>query len=302
MFLPALEDTRDERYNSKDFIDFDFPDTILPWEQNTGFCQPWQLNDTIPLHLLSSIGPVNFVLKDCKTGIVIDTIQLDRKQESITEPGLYIYELSAPLNLYLAGCYYAELQFGIDPVVFTLRSGELNFESLHENTLALEYKHFEAREDIIFETGWLGMVRIHGIKKYLGPKQKNTVYEDQVLDSVTLRAQKYQAWELKIGGTPAKGIPDYFASMVGGIIGCSDFRIDGKNYAVPEGKEMEPVELDRYPMRGWAVELRERYTKGANVFENNEPVGGRLAVMINSSSKGFGNSTTGSQTAVIDVN
>lgn len=299
-FLPDLASTRDEKYNSKDFTDFELSETILPWEQNVGYCQPFQLNDSIPLQIQSNIGPVNFVLRDCETGDVINTVQLDQKQESVTEPGLFIYELSFPLAGYEPGCYYGELQFGDD--VFLLRTGELNFEELHENSLLLQYKHFENREDIIFETGWLGAVRVQGIKKYLGPKQKTTVYEDQVLDSTNLRAQKYRLWELKVGGTPARGIPDYFADMIGGIIGCSDFRIDGKNYTVPEGKEMEPVEVEKYPLRGWAVEIRERYTKASVTFENDVPVGGRLTAMINSDSKGFGNSVSGSQTAVIDVN
>ena len=141
----------------------------------------------------------------------------------------------------------------------------------------------------------------HGWTKYEGPKQKATVYEDQILNETALRSQKYRVWSLKIGGTPFAGIPDYFADMIGGIIGCSYLYIDGKPFTVNEGSQMEPVELEGYPMRGWGVEMRDRYTRAAITYENDDPIEGVLAVMVNVDSKGFGNSASGSQTVVLDV-
>lgn len=287
-----------EKYNSKYFDQFNYPDTILPWQAQKGFCQPWQLNDTIPLQLRTNIGPVNFILRSCDTGLIVDTIQFDQRQEDAAEPGMFIYEVSVPLSGYPEGCYTVELDFG---GVITLYSGEQNFAELHEGTLLNEYKHYEAREDIIFETGWLGNVRVPGWMKYEGPKQKATVYEDQILNETALRSQKYRVWSLKIGGTPFAGIPDYFADMIGGIIGCSYLYIDGKPFTVNEGSQMEPVELEGYPMRGWGVEMRDRYTRAAITYENDDPIEGVLAVMVNVDSKGFGNSASGSQTVVLDV-
>lgn len=296
VFVPDL--TRDSRYNSKDFEDFDFPDTILPWEQRAGFCQPWQLNDVIQTQLRTNVGPVNWVLKSCETDEVIDTVQLDQKQESENEPGLFIYELLAPLSGYEPGCYYAEFQFGT-PAVITVVTGELNFEELHENTQLAEYKHYEAREDIIFETGFFPSVRVPAIKKYTGPKQKATVYEDQVLNMSSLRSQKYRTWQWRIG--LGKGIPDYFADMIGGIIGCSDFRIDGKSVTVADDAEMEANEIDGLSLRWWSVDLRDRYTRGSRTIENDVPIDAAITVMINVDSKGFGNSNTGSETIITDV-
>lgn len=297
MFLPDL--SRDVRYNSKSFEDFDFPETILLWEQNTGYCQPWQLNDTIQLQLQSNIGPVNFVLKTWD-GAVIDTIQFDQKQESVTEPGLFIYEASVPLAGYsfYIGRIYVELQFGTPPV-FILSSGSLNLAQLHVGTLLLEYKHFEAREDVIFETGFFPSVRIRATNRFERSLSKKTVYEDQVLNESVLRSQKYRTWQLIVGG--ASGIPDYFQDMIAGIICCSDFRIDGKYFTCPSDNDLEPNGIDNYPMRGWKVLLRERYTRGGRTYENDIPVDAALTVMVNVDSKGFGNSNTGSETIVIDV-
>ena len=288
----------DSRYNSKDFEDFDFPETILPFEQQMNYCQPWQLNDTMALQLQSNIGPVNWVLKRCSDDSVVDTLQFDQLQESVNEPGLFLYELSAPLSGYEEGCYYVELQFGV-PLVFSLRSGEQNFATLQEGSILAQYKNYENREDIIFETGFFPTVRFLATKRYVGPKQKATVYEDQVLNMSALRAIKYRIWNLVIGGT--FGIPDYFADMIGGIIGCSTLTLDGKYYTVNEGKELEPNGIDYYPMRGWSIELRERYNRAARIYENDDPIDAAVTVMVNVDSKGFGNSNSGSQTAVIEV-
>lgn len=287
----------DDRYTSKDMDDYEFPDTILPWEQRTGFCQPWKLSDTIPLQLQSNVGPINFILKDCGTDEVIDTVPFVQKQESLNEPGLFIYELSLPLSGYPDGCHYGEIDFG---GLFSLFTGELDLQELHPEHLYIEFKHFETREDIIFETGWLGAVRIPGVKEFLGPKQKSTTYEDQVLDTSVLRAQKFREWALQIG--LGKGIPDYFADMIGGIIGCSDFRVDGKRYAFPNDAEMEPTKVGGYGKKWWSIApMRERYNLASKVFENDIPVGGLIAAMVNVDSKGFGNQPGGSLTAIQDV-
>lgn len=295
MFVPDL--TRDARYNSKDFDDWDFPETILPWEQLQGFCQPWQLNDTIQLQLQTNVGPVSFILKECGTDKVIDTILFTQKQQSVNEPGLFIYECTVPLAGYDPGCCYAVLEFG--GTVFTLRTGELLLDTLQENTILAEYKHYEFREDIVFETGFFPSVRLPAIKTFDRPRQKATVFEDQILNMTALRAIKYRQWDLKIG--LGIGIPDYFADMIGGIIGCSDFRLDGKNYTVPTDSEMEPQIIQGLAVKWWLVKLRERYTRGSKIYENDEQMDGVIVVMVNSDSKGFGNSNSGSQTAVTDV-
>lgn len=291
MFLPDF--VNDTRYNSKDFEDWEFPDTILPFEQLVSYCQPWQLNDSIPLQLLSNLS-VNFILKNSRTDAVIDTIPFDNILESAEEPGLFIREVLVPLAGYPEGLYYVELDFG---GVFSLRSGDLNFAELHEGTILAESSHYENREDIYYETGFVVYNRIESIKKFDRPSQKATVYEDQVLNLSSLRSTKYRLWNWLIAGL--YGIPDYRADQIGGMIGNSTFKLDGKYYTVAEGEEMEPNGLDLYPMRGWSVKLRERFTRGGKVFENDIPVEGNIIVMSNVDMKGF--NMEGSQTIIIDV-
>lgn len=289
----------DDRYNTKDFIDFDFPDTILPWQSNATYCQPWQLSDTIFLQLQTNVGPVGFTLRDCKTGAAVDTLLFTQKEESITEPGLFIYEISIPLDGYDEGCYYGEVTFGASPVVFTLRTGELHLAELHENSIYIEYKNYEFRNDIIWETGLFLAMRVFGTVKYLRTASKSTSYEDQVLNMTALRSTPYRLWRLIIG--QSKGIPEWMQDKMGGIIGNSTLLIDGKPFTKPAESDLELIEDDYYPLRGWAVELRERYNRRGRVYENNIPLNGVISIATNVDSKGFGNSNSGSQTIVINV-
>jgi hypothetical protein len=289
----------DDRYLSKDFIDYDFPDTILPWEERIGYCQPWQLSDTFTMQLQTNVGPVNFILKDCETEQVIDTLQLDQIAESENSPGLFIYELSMPLAGYPEGCYYGEVTFGSSPIIFTLRTGELSIKETHENSLYLECSNYEFREDIIFETGIVLSMRVFGTNKFQKTANKSTTYEDQVMNMTALRNVSFRTWKLVIG--ESYGIPDWLADKISRIISCSSFAIDGKYFTKPQSSELEPTEQDNYPMRGWSVDLRERYNRAAREYENNIPLDGVIAAMISVDSKGFGNSNSGSQTAIIDV-
>lgn len=291
--------TTDARYRSKDFIDFDFPDTILPWEQRTSYCQQWQNSDTIFDQLQTNVGPVAFILKECETGYVIDTLLYTQGAESDNEPGIFIYEISVPLAGYPEGCYYVEVTFGASPVIFTLRTGEILISNEVENSLLLEFNHFQFREDVIFETGILYQVRVLGTNRYQKTPNKSTTYEDQVLNMSVLRNVSFRTWKLVIG--QSKGIPDWLADKISRIIGCSIFMIDGKRFTKPADSEMDPITDDYYPMKGWSVDLRERFNRAARHYENEVPLDGIVEVMVNVDSRGFGNSNSGSQTIITDV-
>jgi hypothetical protein len=288
----------DDRYLSKDFIDFDFSDTILPWQQSVNFRQSWQLSDTIFDQLQTNIGPVAFILKSCDGGVV-DTLLYTQGAQSVNDPTLFIYEISVPLAGYPEGYYYVEVTFGASPIVFTLKSGLLHLATTHANSLLVEYKHYEFREDVIFETGILYAMRLAATLRYTKTANKSTTYEDQVLNVTALRNVTFRTWKLVIGAS--RGIPDWLADKIGRIIGCSTVMIDGKRFTKPSDAELEPNEVDKYPMRGWVVDLRERYSRAAREYVNEIPLDGVVEVMINVDSKGFGNSNSGSQTAILDV-
>lgn len=288
--------TTDDRYNSRLFDTWSFSDTILPWEHRVDWHQPWQLSDLLNMQLQSNYGPVTLKLYT-EDGTLTDTILFDQIRVNYNDPEMYIYEVDVDMSDYPEGCYFFRLTFG-SPVTLTLRSEMIFLSEYIESTLQLEWSHPTFREDMIFETGIQPKMRIPGVLKFKGPASKNTLYEDQPLNMTVIRSQNFRVWTLEIGA--GKGIPDYMADKIDKILGCRTLLIDGVAYTKQDAS-IEPQAIDDYPLRGWRIDLRPALNRASVNFENDEPAGRQVAVMINVDSKGFGYDTGGSETVITDV-
>jgi hypothetical protein len=285
-----------DRLQTKDFEDYHFSDTILPWQHLTDYRQLVQLTDTLHDQLQANAGPINLKLYTCE-GLLVDTIPYSQVSQNYNDPDLYIYEVDVDMSGYPEGIYYMEIEFG-NPVTVTLQSEYIDLKAVHENSVLLEYKHSSFREDMIFETGIQPGIRVFATKKFKGPASKNTLYEDQVLNETLIRSVNYRVWTLNIGGT--YGIPDYLADKIDRALGCNTVLIDGKYYSKVEGS-LDANEVDDYPMRGWKIDLREKLNRASRIIEDSTPQNVSVAAIINVDSKGFGTDTGGSETVISDI-
>lgn len=294
-FYKQVPDT-DSRYNSRLFDNWYFSDTILPWEQQVDWHQPWQRSDNLHLQLHSNYGPINLKLYT-EAGALVDTIQFSQIMVNFNDPEMYIYEVDVDMSGYDEGCYYFTITFG-NPVALTFQSEKIILSDSLESTLLLEYSHPSFREDMIFETDIQPKMRIPAILKFKGPASKNTVYEDQPLNLTVIRSLNYRVFTLDIGA--GKGVPDYMADKIDRILGCRTLLIDGVAYTKIDGS-IEPAAVEDYPLRGWRIDVRPSVNRASAHYENEEPQGRTVAVMINVDSKGFGTDTGGSETVITDV-
>lgn len=293
----------DDRFLSKHMDDWQFSETILPWQEIVDWCQPWMKADTIKLQIQSTYGPVTLkIYRD--DGVLIDTIPYTNVIGNFNNTDLRIYQVSVDLSTYDEGCYYFKTTFG-SPVVLTIQHNNIELSENIENSLLLEYKHPSFREDMIFETGIFPSVRVPGCLIYDRTASKSTVYEDQPLNNEVIRSINYRIMKLYIGVDKygsGIGIPNDFADSISRMIGCADFLVDGRYYAKKsEGDDLDPSEVENYPMRGWTIDLREKLNRASKHFINEVSTSGKVAVVVNVDSKGFGNSNTGSLTVINDV-
>jgi hypothetical protein len=286
----------DSRFLSKDFEDWYFSDTILPWQSKPDWKQPFQTTDTLHDQLQTDLGPVTLKMYDCQDRL-IDTIPYDQIRQNYNDPDLYIYEVDVDLTGYTPGTYYFTISFGTGPDVI-LQSEYIDLQDSHDDTLFLEFSNDTFREDMIFETGIQPGIRVHGTKKYKGPASKNTMWEDQVLNESMIRSVNYRIWTLILGGS--YGLPDYMADKLDRMLSCGNVWIDGKQYTKQDGS-LEPSEIDDYPLRGWRIDLREKLNRASRHIEDGTPQNTTVAVLVNVDSKGFGTDTGGSETVISDV-
>lgn len=293
-----LEDrVEDPKYISKHLDDWFFSETILPWQQKTRYKQPVHFADLISLQLQSNVGPVNLKLYRSDGGLV-DTIPFQQVLQNASDPAMYIYEVDVEMNIYGAGDYYFMISFG-SPEVVSLISETIKLSEKIENTLLLDYSHYKFYQDMIFETEWVGAMRIPGVFKLESVESNNTLFEDQDSDTEMLDSVPFDVWQLRIG--LAFGIPDYLARKINRILGCSSLQIDGKYYTRMEGQKMERLVQKDYPMSAWTINLRESINRSSRIYENDVAQEGFLAVMVNADSKGFGADNGGNETIITDI-
>lgn len=290
--------TPSAQFNSKHLNDVPFEQQLFPWQQRTSFTQVWQLNDSIKLQFRTDLGPVLWKLFDASTDQLIEQDSFDQILENADSPGEFIYEADIALSIYDPGCYYFEIDFGDG--VFILVSEKLEFSNLIENTLLLQYSNSSFRDDVIFETGIVFQMRVKGNLQYKTPASKDVVYEDQVLNETIVDSKVFDLWELQL--SDERGIPNWLIRKLNGVFACDTLIIDGRTFTKSEGAKLEETKQDRYPMRGWKIELREQLNRRAKYFSTDGSTNQGFSMILNTDSKGFVEEETGgSEFQILDI-
>ena len=275
------------QYNSKHVNDYQFEETIRPWESFVRWYQPWQINDSIKLQFHSQLGPAEMTLYDID-GVPVIGAALQQGAQSFFDPLLYIYQLNFSLAPISEGFYYMKIKFGTETSA-TFTSNVFEVREVFAETLLIEYSHFKHYADIYFENGFTSSVRIYGSIPYEKPGSANRVYENQDSDITLISTKPWNTWRLYTGGP--EGIPNWAIMKYNIIVGCSSLKIDGKFYTkASDGASFEEQEQKDYPMRGWSIELRDKLNRMSKIITvAGDPVTNDegLIVAINVESKGF---------------
>jgi hypothetical protein len=239
------------------------------------------------------VFPVNVQLIN-SFGVVVQTGLFQQKQRNRLNPDFYICQHSLSLAAVPEGAYKVRLTAGNNNLI----SEPIIVRNRFEFSVLLEYRHHRFHGDVVFETGFSPEIRVLGSLNFKTPASKDTIYEDQSLNTTLIHNVPYRIHELIL--SDSFGIPDYFIDKLNRILGCSELFINGRQYTKAEGARLEESRIEDYPMRGWKIDMRDRLNRHSNHIEDNSPVIGSIVIAANSDSKGFGD-TGGLNTVVIDV-
>jgi hypothetical protein len=287
------------QYNTKFAGDWTEQEARKPWQTAATYWQKWQTNDVLRWQFISNVAPIKVQFYDCK-GLKVGTpLQFTQKQQNKYYPGFYIYEASYALAGLPRGRYRSEFTFG-DPVIATLEGDFYDIAENWPNTVLAEYTNSFYYADAIFETGWLPNFRVEGWFKLQPPAARDELYEDQVLNQTMLFSDPYKVWEFIIG--PSGGVPDWVVEKLNWIFGCDELFLDGKQFTKDNGAKFTEVEFERYPYRGWSINLRETARRSSSLFPIDPTTGGKkLLVALNVETDGFADTTIGSSSNVIQI-
>jgi len=282
------------RYVSKHYLDYSYHETIDEFEEPARYTQPWMISDVIRQQLQATINPVQIFVVDCK-GRTVYSNAFTQKQRNVLDPSLYIYEHTMPLALFDEGIYFIKVVAGTINYI----SEPIEIKNVWENSLLLEYSHYRFYGDVIFETGFTSALRVLGSLKHFQPASKDTTYEDQSLNQTLLHSVPYRVWPLVIGS--AIGIPDYLMDKINLILGCSNLQIDGRYYTKAEGSRMEPTGVEFYPMRGYRIDMREKYNRMSVLDSGEATMTGVVMIAAASDTKGFGTTNDAADAVLTDA-
>lgn len=268
------------QYASKHMDDYPYYDTIKSYEQKRRFFQPWSLNDGIRQQLFSNVGPVALNVKNCH-GRTIFSDNFIQRQEDANNPTLFRYDSDLDLSIFDPMRFYTEINFN---GLYKIISEPMEILADIRETLYGEYVNKPFYEGIIFQDGFTPSIRFKGRLKYKKTSSRITAYEDDPLNSEMLDAKNFRVYTLFIA-CPS-GIPDYFADRLARILRCNNLRIDGKYYTCIQ-EDLEPEEIEYYPMKGWKVEVRERFNRTGKYFSTDVNTDNEIIMMGNAESKGF---------------
>jgi hypothetical protein len=283
-------------YNTKYRDDWQYPDTIGSLYEPKGYLQPWQKNDIPPFQILSNYAPHQLELYDCD-GNQIDTFVLAYAASSIEGTGQRAYEAFVALNGYDEGVYQFKLKSG-SPVLETYVSNFFDLKQ-HENTVLFEVSHDENDYDMVFETGIVTKLRVHGELREFQPGADRIIFIDQPRNAVQLSGKSFSTEKLIIGDE--FGVPDYLIEKINDLFLCSSVLIDGKQWVGNEGARFEAKREELYPMTGWAFELRPAKVSTKKRFVADGAQGSPTTVVYNIEQKGFGPITGPASSNIIQI-
>lgn len=281
--------TPQAQFKSKHISDYEFEDTLLPWqEQNVSFKQVFQTNDSLRLQLRGTAGTYAWKLISCSGVVDSDNfVAVLQNQDNADE---YIYQCDIDLSAYSAGEYRLQIDIA-NPVEVSLLSNIFILSEIVENSLLLAYSNSSFKDDVLWETGFSPVIRIKGHLSYKSPNSKDVVYEDQVLNETIVSSKAYDTYELTLNDE--RGIPDFFIRKMNCILGSDSLSVDGRYYTKSESARLEPNEIEGYPMRGWKIEMREQLNRRARYISTAGSTNLGLSVVLNTDSKGFIDGETG---------
>lgn len=251
-------------YQTRYFDEHLFPETILDFEEHVDYYQPWQTGDQINQQLFSDADSMSISFYDEDDDSLI-----------LTQAATFVS--STTLNGTTYNCFHIftdTSDIGNGRVYAIVSAGGLQIESHRmeicsnqRGTVLARYSNPKFYEDVIWEFLNAADVqmyfRINGYIKHNLPERVSSTYEDQPLNMTALKNTAFNSYSFI---TDSAGIPTYMIDICNRVMGCKNLAWDNRAFTVPESNKWEEKEEERYPMRGWGIDMRESVNKKSKSF------------------------------------
>src|SRR5581483_3823050 len=250
-FVP-LNLSQDPHYH---FVHMDqdwFINQVKFWIHKSNYFQPWQINDTIPLQVITGgIGPVQVDIYNCNAQSVYTTTM-----NAVTTDALQGTNVLYELSLNITGIGLPE---GVYYIVITVGTKQYISEGQWIKadwpmTLLINYSNSVNKQSMIFSSGYSPSIRVPGWIDQYNPEAKFSTFEDQPADIELLNRIPFRTHKLNIAF--AGGVPDWLVDKVNRIMLLNTTTIDGVAYTRDSDAKWEVKNTDSWPKRYWSLSIR----------------------------------------------
>lgn len=228
-------------------------DLIPDFQMKKCYHQKYTLSDTPIVQILSDYEDI-FIAIHSAEGYLVKEIPVVLQEVSILEQTFKCYEATFDFSDLPEGIYQIQASYVNDLLQnVTYYSEPIELKEIHENTVRIEYRNSENNFDLIFETDFVGILRVEGAILNPKPASDDVIYNDQDRNSTTVYSLPYDIYQFFIGAS--EGIPDWLVSKVNRAFSFDIMSLDGEYYNKVEGAKFEETRVENYPFSGQVIDI-----------------------------------------------
>lgn len=265
------------------------------------YFQKWQRNDFFDLQFITKGLSADLIVVD-KNGATVDTITLSATATAALVAPYQLYEGTVDCSGLTAGeTYWLVATFGAGPGEKSFISEPFVIAEDWPNTVLISYENTVNQPDMIWQSGYVGKIRVEGFIQNFKPGGRISQYEDQLTDVVVLDGQPNRGYELLLGGD--FGMPDWLSDKLNRILMLDTLTIDGFAYSVDKDAKLEPIEVSGSPYTFWTIGIKEASNKAGIAIDATGEDASVLTVEYNINTRGFSSnqSPANQQDTVIQI-
>lgn len=222
-FLNPIKFVPNTATPGKGFDDDWMYNQIKSFESKVNYYQKWQIGDTTPVQVESTILPDDLKIYDC-TKTSVKSIAFTKTADGL-DLGTNIYEAVVNLDdLPVNKVYYAYIKATYGDVSFEAISEPIRLQALWPGTLNFTYKNSVNNYGVAFTTGIDFNFRCEAGIMDFNPDADNSDYIDQIHNVEQLTGTPYRTFKLYIGDE--KGVAPWVLDLLNRIFICDHVEIE----------------------------------------------------------------------------
>lgn len=251
-----------------------FVNQIKSFETKAIYYQKWQIGDSTPIQVESSIIPDDAIIYDCNH-VSVKTIQFAKTADG-EDLGKSVYEAQINLDtLPVNSVYYIYLRSAYAGIQFEAISEPIKLATLWPDTVYFSCKNSNNDFGVIFTTGVEFNFRCEAGIMDFTPENESTDYVDQIHDIEILSETVYRTFKLYIGDE--RGVAPWVIDLMNRITACDYWEAENMQYTKNTGAKWEITRVKPYPMVGAAIEIiPSQNVSGLQFFDNGDLVEGMV--------------------------